>query len=162
MNREQKIRGLRRKLRKMAEHVEETTSTFSTTFINGYWNSKIPIGQPILFSKRFKMRGKRLVVDTLLDGAIRLKHLLPDKSYQIVVLLDIPTLWSSEIIVFQSDEAYRAFLLNQNWTLGLMEFKEHENLLRQLSGNMELKRYVSVLCDEDGQFESESWLLLVQ
>ncbi|MDA5559760.1 DUF3916 domain-containing protein [Exiguobacterium sp. MMG028] len=162
MNRERKIRGLRRKLRKMVEHFEETTSTFPTMFINGYWNSKIPVGQPTLFSKRFKMRGKRLVVDTLLDGAIRLKHLRPDKSYQIVVLLDIPTLWSSEIIVFQSDAAYRAFLPNQNWTLGSMEFKEHEILLRQLPGDMELNRYVSSLCDEDGQFESEIWLLLVQ
>lgn len=161
MNRERKIRGMRRKLRKMVEHVEETTSTFPTTFINGYWNSKVPIGQPILFSKRFKMRGKRLVVDTLLDGAIRLKRLRPNEVYRIVVLLDVPSLWSSEIIVFETDEAYRDFLLNPNWTFGSMEFKEHEILLRQLPDDIELKKYMSSMCDEDGQFESEIWLLYV-
>lgn len=162
MIREQKIRDMRRKLRKMVEHVEETTATFPTTFINGYWNSKVPIGQPILFSKRFKMRGKRLVVDTLLDGAIRLKQVRPDKSYQIVVLLDMPTFWASEIIVFQSDAAYRAFFLNQDWIHNSIEREEYELLLGQLPGDMKLKRYVSSVCDEDGQFESEIWLLLVQ
>lgn len=143
MNREQKIRGMRRKLRKMVEHVEETTATFPTTFINGYWNSKVPIGQPILFSKRFKMRGKRLVINTLLDGAIRLKQVRPDKF-------------------FQSDAAYRAFFLNQDWTHSSMEREEYELLLGRLPGDMKLKRYVSSVCDEDGQFESELWLLLVQ
>lgn len=161
MNRERKIRGMRRKLRKMVEHVEETTATFPTTFINGYWNSKVPIGQPILFSKRFKMRGKRLVVDSLLDGAIRLKHLRPDETYRIVVLLDVPTLWSSELIVFKTDAAYRNFLLNQDWTLGSMEREVNEVLMRSLPGDIKLNRYVSSLCDEDGQFESEIWLLYV-
>lgn len=145
----------------MVEHVEETTATFPTTFINGYWNSKVPIGQPILFSKLFKMRGKRLVVNTLLDGAIRLKHLRPDETYRIVVLLDVPTLWSSELIVFKTDAAYRNFLLNPNWTLGSMEFKEHEILLLKLPDHIELKKYMSSMFDEDGQFESEIWLLYV-
>ncbi|WP_214823524.1 DUF3916 domain-containing protein [Exiguobacterium sp. s28] len=161
MNHERKIRGMRRKLYQMVDHVEGTTSSFPTTFVKGYWNSKVPIGQPVLFSRRFKLRGKRLVIDTLLDGAIRLKHLRPDEAYRIVVLLDIPTLWSSEIIVFQSDAAYRAFLLHQDWTLGSMHREEHEILMRQLRGHMELNRYVSSICDEDGQFESEVWLLHV-
>lgn len=159
MNRERKIRGMKRKLIKMVEHVEETTSTVPTTFINGYWNSKIPIGQPVPLSKQFKMCGKRLVMNTLIDGAIRLKQLRPNESHQVVVLLDIPTLWSSEIIIFQSDVAYRAFLLNPNWTLGSMQCEEHEILFRQLPGDIKLNRYVSSICDEDGQFESEIWLL---
>lgn len=161
MNREQKIRGMRRKLRKMVEDVEETTATFPTTFINGYWNIKVPIGQPILFSKRFKMRGKRLVVDTLLDGAICLKRLRPDETNRIVVLLDVPTLWSSEIIVFETDEAYRDFFLNQDWTLGSMEREEHEILMQSLPSDIKLNRYVSSLCDDDGYFENEIWLLYV-
>lgn len=160
MNQEMKVRGMRRKINQMTERVEEMTATFPTTFINGYWNRKVPIGQPVLYSKRLKRRGKRAVVEALLDSAIRLKQIRPDESSRIVVLLDIPTHWSSEIIVFQNDASYRDFMQNVDWvpvTIG----DEQDSYLPSLPADVELKRFTSTTCDEDGCSESEIWLLLV-
>lgn len=160
MNREAKVRGMRRKINQMTERVEEMTSTFPTTFINGYWNRKVPIGQPVLYSKRFKKRGKRVIVETLMDGAIRLKQIRPDESYRIVVLLDIPTHWSSEIIVFQNDATYRDFMQNVDWIPMAID-DDQDSYLPSVPVDVELKRFSSTINDEDGWSESEIWLLLV-
>lgn len=158
MNRESKVRGMRRKINQMTERVEEMTSTFPTTLINGYWNRKLPIGQRVLYSKRFKRRGKRAVVETLMDGAIHLKQIRPDESSRIVVLLDIPTHWSSEIIVFHSDDTYRYFMQNVDW-VPIAKDDEQDTYLPTLPVDVELKRFTSTTCDEDGWSESEIRLL---
>ncbi|WP_053104113.1 DUF3916 domain-containing protein [Bacillus sp. FJAT-27231] len=47
-----KIRGLKRKTKKMMERIEQETETFLSEFYNGYWHLHLPVAQSFISSAK--------------------------------------------------------------------------------------------------------------
>lgn len=53
---------------------------------------------------------KQAIIHILLDEAKRLAKRRLDERMRVVVLLDLPTLWNSELLVFQDEEVLQTFM----------------------------------------------------
>ena len=55
-------------------------------------------------------RIKQAIIHILLDEAKRLVELRVDERVRVAVLLDFPTLWNSELLVFEDEEELQTFM----------------------------------------------------
>ncbi|WP_084543078.1 DUF3916 domain-containing protein [Exiguobacterium profundum] len=108
--RHRKVRGLKRKLSRLQRNMQENHHGLPTEFHDGYWYAKIPVGQTFLLDIQHSARIKQTIIHTLFDEATRLAKRRVDEQMRIVVLLDFPTLWNSEILVFQNEEVLQIFM----------------------------------------------------
>ena len=117
--RHRKVRGLKRKLSRLQRNIQENHEDFPTEFHNGYWYAKIPVGQTFLMDTQHNAKIKQSLIHILLDEAKRLVELRVDERMRVVVLLDFPTLWNSELLVFQDEEGVQSFMrrdsFHQKW-----------------------------------------------
>ncbi|WP_214702032.1 MULTISPECIES: DUF3916 domain-containing protein [unclassified Exiguobacterium] len=90
--------------------MQRTHHDFPTEFHNGYWNTKIPVEQTFLLDIQHNAQIKQTIIHTLLDQATRLTKQRVDERMRVVVLLDLPTLWNSELLVFQDEEVLQTFM----------------------------------------------------
>ncbi len=142
--------------------IAEQTHSFPTTFHGGYWHSKIPIDQSFLLSIKENSRIQQAVIEAMLEGGAQLVRLREQESYRVVVLIDLPTLWQSELLVFESDARLKAFMKRgtseQTWTrlpidsMCLQRFN--------LSTDVEVHRFHERIQDEDDTHSGEVWLLV--
>ncbi|MCT4795275.1 DUF3916 domain-containing protein [Exiguobacterium alkaliphilum] len=142
--------------------IAEQTHSFPTTFHDGYWHSKIPIDQSFLLSIEENSRIQQAVIEAMLEGGARLVHLREDKQYRVVVLIDLPTLWQSELLVFESDARLKVFMerdtSEQTWTslpvdsMCLQRFN--------LPADVEVHRFHERIQDDDYTYSGEVWLLV--
>lgn len=72
MKRRMKVRGVRRRLKRLRMYVNEQTHSFPTTFHDGYWHSKIPIDQSFLLSIKKDSRIQQAVIEAMLEGELGL------------------------------------------------------------------------------------------
>ncbi|MFN3634025.1 DUF3916 domain-containing protein [Exiguobacterium profundum] len=162
MKRRTKIRGVRRRLKRLRMYVNEQTHSFPTTFHNGYWHNKIPIDQPFLLSVEENSRIQKAIIEAMVEGSSRLARLREDERYRVVVLLDLPTLWQSELLVFESDARLKAFMERetpeQMWTPLPLD----EVFLQKLiaSADIEVHGFHERIQDEDYVHSGEVWLLV--
>ncbi|WP_270812034.1 DUF3916 domain-containing protein [Exiguobacterium sp. CinTr1] len=112
--RHRKVRGLKRKLSRLQRNIQENHEDFPTEFHNGYWYAKIPVGQTFLMDIQHNAQIKQSLIHTLLDEAKRLVELRVDERMRVVVLLDLPTLWNSELLVFQDEEVLQTFMRRES------------------------------------------------
>ncbi|WP_058763667.1 DUF3916 domain-containing protein [Exiguobacterium chiriqhucha] len=162
MKRRAKVRGVRRRLKRLRLHVNEQTQSFPTTFHDGYWHNKIPIDQSFLSSVQENSRIQRAIIEVMMEGASRLVHNREEERYQVVVLLDLPTLWQSELLVFESDARLKAFMdrdtSEQTWTRLPNDCVFLQRL--DLSADVEVHRFHELIQDEDYMHSGEVWLLV--
>lgn len=106
-----KIRGVKRRTRRILEEIAAHTAAFPDDFEHGYWHLHLPADYKFMTSSRIPRRTKRLCLQALMDGAARLADLKPDngRTYRVVVAVDLPQLWNSQIIVFEGDDYFRSF-----------------------------------------------------
>ncbi|MCC9624811.1 DUF3916 domain-containing protein [Thalassospira sp. MA62] len=90
--------------------MQENHEDFPTEFHNGYWYAKIPVGQIFLLAIQHNAQIKQAIIHILLDEAKRLAKRRLDERMRVVVLLDLPTLWNSELLVFQDEEVLQTFM----------------------------------------------------
>lgn len=89
-------------------------------------------------------------------------RLREQESCRVVVLIDLPSLWQSELLVFESDARLKAFMerdtFEQTWTrlpvdsMCLQRFN--------LSTDVEVHRFHERIQDEDYTHSGEVWLLV--
>ncbi|WP_161567350.1 DUF3916 domain-containing protein [Exiguobacterium sp. SH4S7] len=89
-------------------------------------------------------------------------RLREEERYRVVVLLDLPTLWQSELLVIESDVRLKAFMERdspeQTWT---RLPNDHVFLQRlDLSADVEVHRFHERIQDEDDIYTGEVWLLV--
>lgn len=162
LKRRAKVRCVRRRLKRLRLHVNEQTQSFPTTFHDGYWHNKIPIDQPFLSSVQENSRIQRAIIEAMMEGSSRLVRLREEERYRVVVLLDLPTLWQSELLVFESDAQLKAFMErdtpNQTWTPLPLDEVFVQKLIA--SADIEVHRFYERIQDEDNMNSGEVWLLV--
>ena len=145
-------------------YLDEQTQSFPTTFHDGYWHNKIPIDQSFLSSVQENSRIQQAVIEALMEGASRLVRLRKEERYRVVVLLDLPTLWQSELLVFESDARLKAFMERdspeQTWTLLPNDRVFLQRL--DLSADVEVYRFHELIQDEDYRQNGEIWLVVIK
>jgi uncharacterized UPF0160 family protein len=90
--------------------MQENHHDLPTEFHDGYWYAKIPVGQTFLLDIQHNEQIKQAIIDILFDEAKRLAKRRVDERMRVVVLLDLPTLWNSELLVFQDEEVLQSFM----------------------------------------------------
>lgn len=105
--RKSKIRGTKRKLRKIEQHLSDRTKQFPNDFYDGVYNFKLPANQQ--FIESLNQKGQKIVFNYLMDCAINLKKKKPNVACKIAVLLFPENFWRSELIVFKNEAVYQDF-----------------------------------------------------
>jgi hypothetical protein len=109
----------------MVHNIESATQAFPAedSQDRGYWHLHVPVGQSFIDSFKTPHSIRQLCVQTLLDAADRLRGLRTDvcTSTRVVVAIDLPNLFDSQIIVFFGDHHYGTFFDRhtdeQQWNL---------------------------------------------
>ena len=103
----------------MINRIEQETINIPSNFHNGYWYLPLPVAQSFISSSKTPTAIKRKNMQKLLDRA---EHLISRKPkshlrLRVVVAIDSPSLWNSQIIVFFPETAIlRAFLIEMTTT----------------------------------------------
>ncbi|MGE7765936.1 DUF3916 domain-containing protein [Peribacillus sp. NPDC096540] len=164
--RNKKLRGLKRKTRNMIKRIGEETTDFPSDFYKGYWHLHLPVDQGFIDSDRTPFGIKRICVQTLLDRAehlIEIKPNTPDKC-RVVVSIDFPALFDSQIIVFCGNSHFEGFFERndefQKW-IPLSEEGNFENEWRiNISENMNVLGFKEEINDEDGEvYKKDIWFI---
>ncbi len=161
-----KIRGAKRRTRRILREIAALTAAFPQDFENGYWHLHLPADYKFMTSSRTPRRAKRLCLQALLDGAARLAHLKPDngRTYRAVVAVDLPQLWSSQIILFEGDDYFRSFFERngepERWTpLPASRSLQAEWRLSS-PADWRQNGFLEVIEGEDGyRYEGEIWFI---
>ena len=119
-----KIRGLRRKCLNMVTHISEETAVFPGPHWEdaGYWHLHLPIADNLIDSAKNSFGVRRLCVQTLITRAHHLASIAPvgETSTRVVVAIDLPRLFGSQIIVFFGSDYFDTFFNrdtdSQRWT----------------------------------------------
>ncbi len=142
-------------------YIEDQTHPFPTTFHDGYWHNKIPIDQSFLLSVQENSRIQYAVIEAMMEGASRLVRLREEERNR-VVLLDLPTLWQSELLVFENDARLKTFMERdspeQTWTPLPLDDVFQQKLVA--SADVEVHRFHELIQDEDYMHSGEVWLLV--
>ncbi|MBP3951811.1 DUF3916 domain-containing protein [Bacillus suaedae] len=160
-----KVRGLKRKVNSMVNRIEKETIKFPSDFYNGYWHLHLPVGQGFISSPKTPVGIKRICIQALLKRAEHLVNIKPDTSEgtRIVVAVDLPGLWNSQIIVFKGESYYKTFFdrndASQKWTpLPASRNIEHEWKLT-IPKNMKILGFREEITDEKDPYVGEIWFI---
>lgn len=159
-----KIRGLKRKTKNMVNRIEQETIKFPTDFYNGYWHLPLPVAQDFISSSKTPTSIKRLCMQTLLDRAEHLISIKPNLSFRVVVAIDLPGLWNSQIIVFSGDSHFKGFFDRNDHYQKWIPLSEERNIVSEwnlvVPNGMDCLGVREEVINEDGKlFESEYWFI---
>lgn len=161
--REKKIRGKKRQYMNMINRIKENTFEFPTEFYNGYWHMHLPVSQR--FINQAPQKVKRFCIQTLLDRAEYLSGLKPhDKEkYRIVVSIDLPDLWGSQISVFKGDSHFENFFNRNDEYQKWLHLSSDRDIQTEwglsIPHNFGISGYKEVIIDEDYHYEGEIWFV---
>lgn len=164
--REKKVRGIKRKSKNMINRIKENTMEFPIEFYNDYWHMHLPVAQEFINSSKTPYKVKRLCVQTLLERADYLIPMKPNdkEKYRVVVAINFPDLWDSQIIVFKGESYFNSFFNRndeyQKWLL----LSEERNFQKEwgltVPNNMQISGFKELITDEDGYcYEGEIWFI---
>ena len=118
-----KERGLHRKCENMVRRITEQTQVFPWPHEgSGYWHLHLPVARNFLRATNTSFGVRRLCVQTLIDRAHHLAGIAPvsKPSTRVVVAINLPELWNSQIIVFFGSSYFDTFFQRnttaQRWT----------------------------------------------
>ncbi|GGI11651.1 DUF3916 domain-containing protein [Gottfriedia solisilvae] len=171
--REKKIRGIKRKSNKLIKRIIENTAVFPKDFYNErYWHMHLPVSQSFINSKKTPLKIKRLCIQTLIDQASMLIENKPNSSetFRVVVAIDLPDLFSSQIIVFKGDSYFNSFFDRDDEFQKWIPLTDNRNLksewnlvipkeMQTIGYNEIISDYVEDTDDIDVTHEGEIWFI---
>lgn len=164
--REKKVRGLKRKAINMSQRIIEHTSSFPTDFSNGYWHFPLPVAQAFIDSNKTPRKIKRFCIQVLLDRAVRLLHMKPndEEKYRVVVAVGLPSLWSSQIIVFQGDAHFENFFNRNDEYQKWIRLADDRSIQREwglsIANDLQIVGYKEIITEEElPDYEGEIWFI---
>jgi hypothetical protein len=163
---DKKVRGLKRKSRSMVNRLEQETMKFPSDFYNGYWHLHLPVAQDFIASIKTPKAIKRLCIQTLLDRAEHLKRIKPpsNQKFRIVVAIDLPDLWNSQIIIFSGDSHFKGFFDRNDDYQKWIPLSVDRNMASEwdlsIPDSMSCLGIREEIKDEDAElFENEIWFV---
>lgn len=163
---EKKVRGLKRKTKNMINRIEQETINYPSNFHNGYWYLPLPVAQSFISSSKTPTAIKRKSMQILLDRAKHLISIKP-KSHlrlRVVVAIDLPSLWNSQIIIFSGDSYFEVFFDRNDNDQKWLPLSKERNVMNEwnliVPNGMDCLGIRQEITDEDGElFESEFWFI---
>lgn len=164
--REKKVRGMKRKTNSMIAKIEEMTANFPTEFYNYYWHMHLPVSQSFINSNKTPNKVKQLCIQKLLNRAEYLTQLKPNdnEKYRIVVAVNLPYLWDSQIIIFKGDSYFQEFFNRNNEYQKWSPLSDNRNIQTEwnlsIPNGLQVSGFKEIIAVEDGQhYESEIWFI---
>jgi len=123
-NLKRKLRGQKRKVNKLKKNLAEIGDFFpKESYVDApYYHYHLPCSQRLLDSKNSSNKIRKTAMQLLIDAAVRLRSVRPSNlvDKKIVVCINLPHLWDSQIIIFYDTEYYENFFDrttdDQRWT----------------------------------------------
>lgn len=154
----QKVRGQKRKLKKLLKNIEDITPLFD--FVDEYEHFHIPCGWWISELKT-SSKIKTEFCKKWLEKTQEIISSKPDnrKFCKVVASIVSPCFWNSQITIFYDEEYYNTFFDRsgpyQIWTpIESRSFAESRGISSELKEN----GYVEILNDDEDIFKCEIWL----
>jgi len=161
-----KIRGIKRKTNNMIKRILENTLEFPLEFNNDYWHMHLPVAYDFINSIKTPFKVKRLCIHTLLERADHLIRMKPNykEKYRVVVAIDLPNLWNSQIIVFKGDSYFKNFFTRNDEYQKWLHLSEEGNIQIEwgitVPNDMQISGFKELITDEDGyRYEGEIWFI---
>jgi hypothetical protein len=149
----------------MVNRIGEETINFPTDFYKGYWHLHLPVGQDFISSNKTPFGIKQLCIKTLIERAEHLIKIKPDtlEKVRVVITVDLPDLWSSQIIVFSGDSHFDGFFERndeyQKWTPLPKERNFESEWDIYIPEDMNVLGFKEEITDEDGdKYNGEIWV----
>ncbi|WP_078554461.1 DUF3916 domain-containing protein [Bacillus alkalicellulosilyticus] len=163
---DKKIRGLKRKTKNMVNRIVQETIEFPTDFYNGYWHLHLPVAQDFITSSKTPIGVKKICIETLISRAEHLIKIKPMTSERIRVLvtIDLPGLWSSQIIIFSGNSHFENFFERHNKYQKWLPISKERNLEKEwrihVPKDLIVKGFKEIITDEDGEiYSGEIWFI---
>ena len=160
--REKKIRGIKRKMRRLIELIHSQTEQFPTDFYKGYWNAKLPTHQMFIDSNKTPKKVRKLCIQTIIDRVERLIQLKPNdgEKYRVMVAINLPNLWYSQVVVFKGEEHFDGFFDRKEW----IELSDKRDIPKEwqlsIPKELQVKGYEEIVQVEDGFYHcGELWFI---
>ncbi|TXR69418.1 DUF3916 domain-containing protein [Bacillus sp. AY18-3] len=164
--REKKIRGMKRKTNTMIKRIEEHTKTFPSAFYNDeYCYMPLPVSHAFIDSYKTPRKVKRSCIQTLLNQANHLIKIKPSdtRTYRVVVLISIESLWDSQIIIFKNEGYFHNFFNRnsefQKWIPLSNESDFWKTWGISICPTVQTLHFQEVIYNEDTIDEKEIWFV---
>lgn len=162
-----KIRGARRNADRIIQRIEAVTESFPeiSSFQNDCCHIEMPASQEFLRSERTPMKAKRRCLKTLIDRAEHLIKQRPKSNelFQVMVVLDMGDLWSSQIIIGTKDADFDRFIHPINPNIRRLEQPDPGKLKRDwgldIPHHWNITGFREFIRDEKNQLEGEIWFV---
>ncbi|WP_145142180.1 DUF3916 domain-containing protein [Paenibacillus sp. Y412MC10] len=162
-----KIRGARRKADRIIQRIKEYTEYFpeANSFQNDCWHLEMPASQAFLHSERTPRKEKRRCLQTMIDRAQHLIEQSPKnyELFQVMVVLDIGDLWSSQIIIGTGAADFDRFIHPINPNLRRLQQPDPGKLRRDWGLDIPLHWHITgfreFIHEEEHQVEGEIWFV---
>jgi hypothetical protein len=150
----------------MINRLVQETINFPSDFYNGYWHLHLPVAQDFISSSKTPFGIRKICIETLLSRAehlIKIKPITIEKT-RVVVAIDIPGLWNSQIIVFSGNSYFESFFERndqfQKW-LPIIKDRNLESEWRvHIPENLYIKGFNEKIIDEEGEvYSGEIWFI---
>jgi hypothetical protein len=160
-----RIRGLRRKTMAMVRDIGQLATVIPAEHREGggYWHAHLPVPQAFIDSPATPRAIRRLCIQTLLDAANELRAAQERREIEcrVVVAIDLPKLFDSQLIVFFTEEYFSRFFTRDTPDQTWIPLPPHRSLVREWSIRMEAGSsewgFSDTLFDEGVERRSEIW-----
>ena len=161
------MRGIERKKKALLSRIEHYTEEFPTEFYKGYWHLPLPADQRFINSNGTPINVKRQCMQALLDRAEHLRRLKPEGNgdFRVVVAVNLPDLWCSQLIVFKGETYFNGFFDRNNEDLQWLSLPPERNLLSEwglaFTDSVYLTGFKEVIADTEAEYnyEGEIWFI---
>ncbi|MFY0331316.1 MULTISPECIES: DUF3916 domain-containing protein [Bacillus] len=157
---------MKRKTQQIIKEMNANTQSFPANVSHDYWHLPLPAADDFMTSNRTPKKIKRLCIQTLLNRA---EHLIDLKQndgeiYRVVVAVDLPELWHSQIIVFKGNSYVKNFFNRQDEHQTWLPLSDQRNIQKEwdlsVPQNMRSIGFKEVITDDDEvSYEGERWFM---
>nr|WP_235675542.1 DUF3916 domain-containing protein [Bacillus altitudinis] len=141
---------MKRKTQQIIKEINANTQSFPAN-VSDYWHLPLPAAYDFMTSNRTPKKIKRLCIQTLLNRAEHLIDLKPNDGeiYRVVVAVDLPGLWHSQIIVFKRDSYVKNFFNRQEEYQTWLPLSDQRNIQKEwdlsVAQNMQIIGFKEVI-----------------
>ncbi|WP_249670362.1 DUF3916 domain-containing protein [Bacillus altitudinis] len=157
---------MKRKTQQIIKEMNANTQSFPANVFHDYWHLPLPAAYDFMTSNRTPKKIKRLCIQTLLNRAEHLIDLKPNvgEINRVVVAVDLPELWHSQIIVFKGNSYVKNFFNRQDEYQTWLPLSDQRNIQKEwdlsVPQNMRTIGFKEVITDDDEvSYEGERWFI---